>query len=618
MADRNLDTDSRNRAAAQMAALVGRTISDLHRRSGGVADNAQAIGHVALRLWTAGQNGAVCLPLAELAADDPGLPAALSASPVVQSLNRDDAAASHLPIVVQAGLVYTLKHWRAEQTIAVGLLAQASRLPLTETRIETAKIGAAGDVAQDPLQSRAVQIGLERSLLVLSGGPGTGKTTTLGRLVRATWEQAPDCRIALAAPTGKAAARLAESITALESTGIVVSGTLHRLLGMRADGGFTYGRNNPLPYDLVIVDECSMVDATMGARLISALAPTARLVLAGDHNQLSSVEPGAFFGAVCAVDFPPVSDCIVVLQTNYRQSEAQQIVAWADAVKNDTLPAALPATGQQVFLFERDAVATSSVKSSENTSANTVVDAVVEQAVAGYAPLVRQADGVAQAEAAKLLDAFQSLRVLAVLRSGPFGVDSLNERIARRLRALSLSTNPSSGNSDEWFAGRLVIVTRNMSSLGLFNGDIGLAIRAGSDSANSDDGKSKIDAEVDTKNQADTDSDDWRQLTVIFNTGGSVLSLLPLQMPPHADAFVLSVHQSQGSDFEEVILLPAPAAHPLATRSSLYTAITRARSRLTIHASAADLRAASATGDRADGGLTGRICTLSSESGKKS
>jgi len=245
-----------------------------------------------------------------------------------------------------------------------------------------------------------------------------------------------------------------------------------------------------------------MVDAMLGARLLSALPSHAKLILAGDKDQLSSVEPGAFFGSVCAVQASQLAQCIVILP----------------AVRDGHLVDQIPGTGKQVQRYRTDD--------------NDGLDALVARAVSAYTPLVKRAATIAdQAEQLSLLNEFEQLRVLTAMRVGPFGVEAVNRRLCSAI--LSALSMPDS----RWFAGRLVIVSHNAPALSLFNGDIGL-----------------------------TTTDAQGQLSVLFNVNGEGRRLLPLQMPAHEDAFALTVHQAQGSDFSQVLLLPAPAEHPLATR----------------------------------------------------
>lgn len=544
---------------AGLADFAGRTMADLHRGAGGDPGTSLVVARAAQALWTRIDAGALSLDLNELAAQlamsADALRDVLGSSPVIgaaggpDDINNNANTGPVRPLVLQQNRLFTARHWQAEVQIASTLIQLAAQQ--SATRISDGMIGRYLRTNNpDALQASALRIGVSGQLLVLSGGPGTGKTTTLGALVRALQALEPGSRIAVAAPTGKAATRLAEAIgepadannreERANEAGALQPSTLHRLLGYQPDGNFQHGPGRPLPYDVVIVDECSMVDAMLAARLLTALAPGARLILSGDQDQLSSVEPGAFFGAVCRATHTGLRASTVVLQTNYRQHDAPEIVDWANAVRQDKLAGELPSTGQQVFL--------------QDCQPGQAPAEVIASARNLFKPLVVQAASAGIDGAADLLEAFGQFRVLASLRAGPAGVDALNQAIAQGLRAQT-STN------QEWFAGRLIIITRNQPGAGLFNGDIGLVIHL-----------------------------PHGQPGVVFTSGGHTRVLSVLQLPAYADAFALTIHQSQGSAFDEVLLLPAPAEHPLATRAALYTGITRARRRLRVFASVDDLR----------------------------
>jgi exodeoxyribonuclease V alpha subunit len=521
-------------AQNRLAEMAGQTLARLHVDAGGSVTDRRTIERIASALWSAGQSGQVCIPLTELPVEnarDVLVQSPLVSQPSVGEVVRDDS-----PMVIQFDRLYPLRQWRAEYTIATGLLNLAKH---------SVPDGYANDIAaskageQDADQHAALVCALTRQLLVLSGGPGTGKTTTLGTIVRALAEQSGSLKIALTAPTGKATARLNAAIGTEHA--VASTSTLHRLLGYQTGGRYTYGSDNPLPYDVIVVDECSMVDAMLGARLFLALPAHAKLILAGDKDQLSSVEPGAFFGSVCAVQALQLAQCTVILRKNYRQQDAPEIANWAGAVRDGELTGVMPETGQQVRRYA--------------TSDDDLLDGLIERAVRAYAPLVKRAATLTdEADQLALLGEFEQLRVLTAMRVGPFGVEAMNRRLSQAIQTQLLLPD------SRWFAGRLIIVSQNAPTLNLFNGDVGL-----------------------------TTTDAQGQLSVLFNVNGEGRKLLPLQMPAHEDAFALTVHQAQGSDFAQVLLLPAPANHPLATRAGLYTGITRAREQIHVYAADGDL-----------------------------
>src|SRR5690606_856812 len=313
----------------RVAREFGRAMQALHARLGGDAQAASVVGSWGTKAWHEADAGHVCVDVDAAAARD-----ALAASPLV------GPAAEPRPLVLERDALYLHRLWRAESALAAAVRALDVPAPLARDDAVARAIAAAsgdpsaglsGDVSggadpNDP-QQRAVACALGRRLTVLSGGPGTGKTTTLARLLVAFAGLAPHARIVYAAPTGKAAARLAQALAAqlprLDPSGMLRSRlpaagqTVHRLLGARA--GPT--RRLPLDDDLVIVDEASMLDIELAARLCESIGPQSRLVLAGDRDQLASVEAGAVFADLCAAPL----DGVVVLERNYRQQDAPDI-----------------------------------------------------------------------------------------------------------------------------------------------------------------------------------------------------------------------------------------------------------------------------------------------------
>ncbi len=448
-------SELRKTAQKQLSEMAGKTIADLHLRAGGDPADRALIQRIASQVWDAAASGQVCVPLYDLPADN--AQQALARSPLVATPNVASIPKDTCPFVVQFDRLYSLRHWRAEHTIATGLLALSRKsvdsTDATNLADATDLAGGTYTASHDEQQLAALICALNQQLLVLSGGPGTGKTTTLGTIVRALTSRNRKLRVALSAPTGKATARLNEAIG--DERGVATASTLHRLLGYQTAGEFKFGPDNPLPYDVIVVDECSMVDAMLGERLFSALPSHAKLILSGDKDQLSSVEPGAFFGSVCAAGKSALSENVVILRKNYRQQDAPQIAAWAEAVRDGQLVDSVPASGEQVLRI--------------TTSGTDGIDSLIERAVNAYLPLVNRAATVTEeAEQLSLLKQFEQLRVLTAMRVGPFGVEAVNQRIINALQSkLELS-------DAAWFAGRLVIVSNNAPVLNLFNGDIGL------------------------------------------------------------------------------------------------------------------------------------------------
>lgn len=565
----------------RLARLAGATLARLHEAGGGNAGSAPVLDRIGRELWRAASQGHACIDVDAAAA------AVLEASPVVDiAPENGDAVASAAfaptsALVLDGRKLYPQRFWAAETRLAAGLLVHARHDPLAQP----AAIGAAldrvfgpADAALPDMQRRAVECSLTRGLLLLSGGPGTGKTTSLARLIGVVRQLAPATRIAVAAPTGKAAARAMQAMSAgldgvadANPAGPQPRGglTLHRLLGSRGPGrGFSHGPDNPLPYDLVVVDEASMIDLEMADALLAALGPTTRLVLAGDRDQLASVEPGAVFGSACDVRDGPIADCGVILSRNYRQRDAAQIVAFADAVRS----------GQAADGFELAAGGPVVLVEADDGMPSAVMARIAERVAAHHRIVWSEVlEAGAQAAddcglAARMLAAYGSLGLLCALRDGPLGA-------ARANREIDLHARRELGIPDArtWYPGRLVIVRGNSAETGLFNGEIGVCVALAG------------------------------QLAVVFARSGEPLAVPVLQMPACDDAWALTIHQSQGSEFDAVLLVPAPAGHPLATRESLYTGITRAKSRLEIFGSAAAVAWASMHPTRRDGDLARRL-----------
>ncbi|MBN8737775.1 MAG: exodeoxyribonuclease V subunit alpha [Xanthomonadales bacterium] len=537
------------------AALAARAISDGH--SALTLDRAQA--------WLDG--------LAEGAA--PALPevadwrAALQAAPAVH-VHAAGAATPNLPLVLDAqDRVYLRRYFEYERQLARMLVTRAarkdtttpsprSRGQLSEEPAPDLIRGRRGDIPAsnpagpplDPEQQRAIDVALSRRFTLVTGGPGTGKTHVVLRMLAALAQRAQtgSLRIALAAPTGKAAARLGESLRAqldkLDLPETITAPiphdaqTVHSLLGVspwRTRPRFD--RTSPLPFDVVVVDEVSMVDLPLMAKLVQAVPDDAKLILLGDPDQLSAVEAGNVLGALVeAAGDGPLRDCHVALTRSHRFG--------ADS--------ALGALAAAITLGDATAVA----RALDDNAAVTLVDdpraaQLVDIAADAYRPIL-SADGPAAA-----LHAARGFRMLTALRHGPSGCLAFDRAIAQRLQR-----NAGARGDEHGWPGRLILVTANRPELGLFNGDTGV-----------------IWPDADGSPRA------W------FEAGGGTPRALPVAaLPPHEGAFALTVHKAQGSEFERVALVTGPDSAVL-TRELLYTGVTRARTAVTLYSSLDTLRA---------------------------
>lgn len=508
------------------------------------------------------------------------------------------------PLVLDhAGRLYLLKFWNHEQTIIREVLARAAQNPAPATATVMDRIrhhfGMDSQGRTDPAQHRAALIAATRDLCIITGGPGTGKTFTLTRALAVVAETATPrkVQIAVAAPTGKAAARIQELITAsdlrLANGGTLAEHlaqpptTLHRLLGASQDGTrVRFSRDNPLPYDVVAVDEASMVDLAMMARLLDALPPRAKLILCGDRNQLASVEPGAVFGDLCAglalphaARLSPLAECITELRTNFRFGNDSRIHQFGTAVAAGDPDTALA-------ILERATEPGADLVWRPLPGPAEFTRAIAEAAVTGFSRFMS-----ALAEPAAALAAANYFRVLCAVRDGPFGVNNLNSAIEVALeRAFRLRRD------SPWYHGRLIMITKNDHALRLFNGDTGVVL-AGTDSSPTVTG---------TRAETEPESDGaWSVGTraVFAGAEGRLRVFHPVRLPAHETAFAITVHKSQGSEFDHVLVVLPPPPAPILTRELLYTAVTRARKSVEIWASEESIRAAVATPITRDSGM---------------
>ena len=581
-------------ALAQSLRRLDRDTPDAVLAAAALASLAVAKGHAGVRLGAA--DGLVEAEIAWPDAD--AWTRQLAASRWVDT--PDDATAvadPHAPLVLEGGLLYLRRYREYERALALGLQRIATQ-PVPEAGIEPLALLFARlfpQATHDDRQARAAALALRHALLLVTGGPGTGKTTTTARLLVLLVAQALHAgraspRIALAAPTGRAAERMAESVRqavqALAAMGVdadllaalPTSGTtLHRLLGTIPDSPrFRHDGDNPLPFDVVVVDEASMIDLPLMAKLVDAVASGTRLVLLGDPDQLPSVEAGdvlaAILGAAGEGDAMGRGDADVLrpllgdadstsvlaqeggearfpgirvhLQRGWRQSEALDLAPLAAAVREGDADAALA-----------------------QLRAGTLSNVHFHEGLAD--PLELQRDALlahfrALGHAATPADALAQstrLRLLTAVREGPQGARTLNARIERLLAEGGGAGRAPQGH----FQGQLLIVTENSYRHRLFNGDIGVCMR---DAAGT--------------------------LVAWFpgDDAGHPRAFHPAALPAHESAFAMTVHKAQGSEFDTVWLLLPARGNRVLSRELVYTGITRARRALHVAGSEAVIREA--------------------------
>ncbi len=461
------------------------------------------------------------------------------------------------PLRLVEGLLYLDRYWQQEQAVRRELDERAAR-PAPDVHL-----GALDALFPGPapdLQRLATAVAAGRWVSVITGGPGTGKTHTVARLLKVLLDQpGPPPRIALAAPTGKAAARLQESV--LEQAAAVglpldlTASTLHRLLGWRPDSRsrFRHDAGNHLPYDVVVVDESSMVSLTMTARLLEALRPTARLVLVGDPDQLTPVDAGAVLSDLVHRPAPAGADAGlpddgrdgVDLDAEERRQLRNGVVRLRVSQRYGPGIAGL---AEAVRKGEADRVLELLEDGAELTLDPGT--AALEERIRAVAAELRAAAEDGDAE--RCLALLGRHRLLCAHQRGPAGVATWNDRIGRLIGAVP----------GEWPPGAPVLITANDYENELWNGDTGVVVRSP------------------------------EGLRAAFLRGAGPV-LVPLsRLSAYSPAHALTVHRSQGSQFEEVAVLLPPASSPLLTRELLYTAVTRASGRVRIVGSAESVRAA--------------------------
>jgi exodeoxyribonuclease V alpha subunit len=522
----------------------------------------------------------------------------------------DDVA---YPLVFDGRRLYLHRYWYYERFLASKLYKLAEPIAFNGQEINRLKQRldrlfpeVAGESRDLNWQKVAVAVALTRRLSVISGGPGTGKTTTVVKLLLALIEQGLQkehmLKIKLVAPTGKAAARLTESVgstvkmlshddkvNALIPTS---ASTIHRLLGAIPNrAGFNHNENNRLHLDILVVDEASMVDLPLMAKLLEALPDHARLVLLGDKDQLASVEAGAVLGDICSFSnlgygtkqvallssltgiseqeyisakacasngkdmSSSLADSLCVLRKSYRFDEHSGIGLLAKAInEGETQNAKRVLTGQYKDVSY-------SILTSETY--HEMISFLCAQ-YKTYLDCVHQAANIdvsqMESHALKALSLFVQCRLLCAVRGGEFGLNTLNNQIEMALNSDKIIQS----NEELWYVGRPVMITRNDHTLGLFNGDIGITMLV---------------------SQRDETGEEQSYLKVFFEMpDGSVKAVLPSRIPDHDTAYAMTIHKSQGSEFPTTVIVLPTDFSPVLSRELIYTAVTRARNHLRLFA----------------------------------
>ncbi|KQZ79494.1 exodeoxyribonuclease V subunit alpha [Rhodanobacter sp. Root561] len=582
--------------------------SPLLARIAGWASHAEGHGDSALLL-----NGEAAARHGMRACSDEDI-AALRAEPMVALAGDGDAGGT--PFVLDPPHFYLRRNYLHETAVARHV-RQRRASPLPAGEVDPAAIDALfhgdSDERVQPQRQAVAQVPGKR-LFVLTGGPGTGKTTTVLRMLMmlirertARMRAAPTIRIG--APTGKAAQRLSESLrdgvarmraqadaardfdwqAQLDGALGAEASTLHRLLGSRGrHGGFVHHADNPVPADIVIVDEASMVDLAMLRNLLDALREDAALILVGDADQLTSVGTGSvLLDLVGAMEAEHAPD-LVRLSHSFRAD--QSLVPINEAIRRgdaDAFAAAWRAAGDKAL---RRPLADAQDLARALARWSTALAATLQEA--GALDVVAKAD---QRGVLAALDALRQRQLLCALREGEFGAATANAIIERRLKS-RLGVAPD----DEWYPGRAVMITRNDYTAGLFNGDVGLCLR-------DENGNLAIWFEVTVQGAAAIDGETLAT-GAAHHAGRRAVAFSPAGLPEHQGAFAVTIHKSQGSEYDHVaVLLPPDPQHRILSRQLLYTGMSRARQGVELWAADAACDTALATPVRRASGLAARI-----------
>lgn len=480
-------------------------------------------------------------------------------------------------ILDEAGRLYLYRYWKYEQDLAQALHKRAG---VVNQLVDEARLRDGlyqlfpASLAKPNWQKVAAAAAVLNQFSVISGGPGTGKTSTVIRIL-ALLRQQPNglnLKIALAAPTGKAAARMQEAIYQAKQQLPVDESirdaipeqatTLHRLLGASMDSiYFRHNKENPLPVDVLILDEASMVDVALMAKLMWALPDKARLIMLGDKDQLSSVEAGAVLADICGTqpqfsdgfrtrlvslvgdELPPqkevalpMADSILLLHQSYRFTDKSGIGQLAKSVNQGD--------GKRALTLLND-------KALPDIGLNGGHDGIAEQAADNYQNYLECLKREGSVD--DVFAAFNSFRALCAVRGGPYGVVTLNQKIEAVLAARNLINI-----RHDYYAGRPIMVTHNDNGLRLYNGDVGLLL---------------------------PDSENGGLLRACFQSSDGVIrKIAPAMLPEHETVYAMTVHKSQGSEFDKVLLVLPKEDNLLLSRELVYTGITRARSGFELYA----------------------------------
>jgi exodeoxyribonuclease V alpha subunit len=607
---------------AQLSALSVHFARFIARTAG--LDEDHPVVLTAAALSQRNQQGDVCLPLAELAgqalfpqavlAESTRAPALQSWCETLLNCRCVGVPGERAPMILDRERLYLHRFWRHETAVAQALLQRLqSPPPIDAEGLQSAltDLFPANAAAVGPdWQKLASALAVLQRFVVISGGPGTGKTTTVVKVLSLLLAQQPTLRIGLAAPTGKAAARMVESMRSVRRSLALApvvqaalpdaASTLHRLLGWQPDLArypYRHQRDNPLPLDCLVIDEASMIDLPLMHAVLDALPAEARLILLGDRDQLASVEAGNVLGDMTghgrvlacssvmrarlqalgvdaaqalptAQAVAPIQDTIAILRHSHRFAADSGIGRLARLVNAGDAAQALALLEQSSAAQAAGAPGDLLWLRNSTQPRSSVPREALEWALRHYSQYLVQTDVHAA------LSAFARARILCAAHEGPLGEVEFNRQVEAALRRQGLLEPDTQGH------GTPVMVTANDYELQLYNGDIGLLWRSA---------QGRLEA-------------------CFPQLDGKVRRLPAASLPPHDVAWAMTVHKSQGSEFDEVLLvLPTEADSPLLLRELLYTGITRARQRLLLLAGSDAFARSCVSPARRSSGLAARL-----------
>ena len=498
------------------------------------------------------------------------LPEILSQCPVVSGEEQPDQ-----PLILShTGKLYFHRYWHYEKELLRAVIDRCSGPSRGGSVARSGDVGQSGFTLTGE-QQRAVATAMRSPLTLITGGPGTGKTATIASLILYSLPDLEDgeSAIALAAPTGKAAQRIQQSLEkGLMAMGVkrslkIQATTVHRLLGYKPlSSQFKHDKENPFPFDLVIVDEASMLDLPLFAKLIQAVAPEARLVLLGDRHQLSSVEAGSIFGDLVEAgrSYGPLHDRMIELRHNFRFAQDSHLNSLCQSVKMGEVERA--ARLVQVDNSEIHFMPLPAPRGLKSVLEKTLLD--------HYAQLHSEENPLAA------LRRLERRCLLSPVRKGPYGVEELNRSI-ESLLTQRYATQRQEGH----YHGKPILITKNSYDLNLFNGDLGVIL-------------------------ADPNQPDQLHAWFYSEDRSDVRRVSIPTLPTFESAYALTVHKSQGSEYQKVYLILPQEDAPILTRELLYTALSRSRNTVHIWANLPVLKSGVGRRTQRSSGIVDRLAAL--------